>query len=322
MGRAPHPSRRWRTLIAACSAVLLLGAVGHAGALPARPAPRSAGCRQASVPGQTIPTVTVGATVRTYRLVVPPGRGPFGLILNFHGLGSNAIEQAVYSQLEQKGPQHAFVVATPEGTAPLGFWNIIPQVLASPDDVAFANTLIDHLEQTLCVDPTRVDVTGISNGAGLSALLGCRIPGRLATIAPVAGINLVPPCPKGIPLSVLAFHGTGDPIVPYNGGALGGALRGFHADTIPGAVATWARRDHCASKPTTTTLSAQVTRTQYRGCAAGTDVTLYTVQGGGHTWPGSLDLPILSYLGPVTHDINAADLMLAFFARHTHPSAR
>jgi polyhydroxybutyrate depolymerase len=321
MGRAPNRSRPWRAVAAVSGAVLITGVLGHGGLLPARPAPRSVGCRQATVPGQTMQTITVGSTARTYRLVVPPGPGPFGLILNFHGLGSNAIEQAVYSQLEQKGPQHGFVVATPQGTGTTAFWNIIPERIVAPDDVAFTNLLIDYLKQTQCIDPTRVDVTGISNGAGLSALLGCRIASRLAAIAPVAGVNLVAPCTKGVPLSVLAFHGTGDPVVPYGGGALGGALQGFHADAIPGAVAAWATRDRCAAKPATTSLSAQVTRTQYRGCAAGTAVELYSVQGGGHTWPGSLDLPILSYLGPVTHDINAADLMLAFFTRHTRPGA-
>jgi len=56
-----------------------------------------------------------------------------------------------------------------------------------------------------------------------------------------------------------------------------------------------------------------VQRSAYRGCARGADVVLYTVVGGGHTWPGSFDVPDL---GHPTQEINAADLILDFFAHH------
>ncbi len=321
-----RPGTGWRRLVvAACGALLVTGGVAPAGASTARVAPHSAGCSQPSVPGVTTESVPVGGSTRTYRLAVPPGKGPFGLILNFHGLGSNAIQQAVYSQLEDKGPKHGFVVATPEGTQPIGFWNIVPQTLATPDDVAYASTLIDHLEATRCIDPTRVDSTGISNGAGMTALLACRIPSRLAAIAPVAGLNLVAPCPKGPPLPVLDFHGTSDPIVPYGGGGLGsglaslGASLGIHVYPEPDEVAAWAARDHCVRTPIHRMLTPEVERATYRGCTAGTDVVLYSIVGGGHTWPGSLDIPAL---GRTTQDINAADVILAFFAHHTRPGAR
>ena len=321
-----RPAVAWRRRgVAACSALLVTGVMAHAGASTTRVAPHSAGCSQPSVPGVTNESVAVGSSTRSYRLAVPPGKGPFGLILNFHGLGSNAIQQAIYSQLEDKGPKHGFVVATPEGTQPLGFWNIIPATLATPDDVAYANTLIDRLEATRCIDPTRVDSTGISNGAGMTALLACRIPSRLAAIASVAGLNLVAPCPTGPPLAVLDVHGTSDPVVPYGGGGLGsglsglGAALGIHVYPEPDEVAVWAARDHCARAPVRRDLTPEVQRATYHGCTAGSDVVLYSIIGGGHTWPGSLDIPAL---GRTTHDINAADVILAFFAHHTRPGAR
>jgi polyhydroxybutyrate depolymerase len=47
---------------------------------------------------------------------------------------------------------------------------------------------------------------------------------------------------------------------------------------------------------------------------------LYSVTGGGHTWPGtSIDV---ARLGHVTQDINAADLMLEFFADHPRAKKR
>ncbi|HSO95654.1 MAG TPA: PHB depolymerase family esterase [Acidimicrobiia bacterium] len=281
----------------------------------ASPAPHSAGCGAAVPASNTVQEIQSVGGPRTYRLAVPPNTGQraLPLILNFHGYGSNAGAQAIYSQLETKGPQRGYVIVTPQGTATPAFWNILPG-LAAPDDVAYTNALIDHTEQTLCIDPTRVYATGISNGAGMSALLGCRIPGRLAAIAPVAGVNLVRSCPTGTPLPVVAFHGTTDPVVGYHGGH--STFTQLPVLDVPTSVAAWAARDRCAAKPTKHRVTPHVELTDYTGCRAGTAVELYSVVGGGHTWPGAIDVPSL---GPTTHEIDATDLILAFFARHARP---
>ncbi len=265
--------------------------------------------------GQTSQVITVDETLRTYRLAVPadPTRRLLPLILNFHGYGSDAVEQAIYSQLEQAGPAHGFVVATPQGTGTPAFWNIFPK-LAQPDDVGLTRALIRHLEAKTCVDPRRVYATGISNGAGLSSYLGCVLTRQLAAIAPVAGVNLFAGCPRpGTPLAVLAFHGTDDLTVAYGGGRPTGVLSGEVLDPVTTSVAKWARHDRCAIRPTTRAVRPQVMLTDYPHCSDGTSVLLYTIVGGGHTWPGALTIP---KLGPVTHEISATDLMLTFFAHH------
>jgi hypothetical protein len=53
---------------------------------------------------------------------------------------------------------------------------------------------------------------------------------------------------------------------------------------------------------------------EYTGCPDGAVVRLFIVNGGGHTWPGSFDVPGLGY---TTQDISATDLMWEFF--QTHP---
>ena len=68
-----------------------------------------------------------------------------------------------------------------------------------------------------------------------------------------------------------------------------------------------------AARPAERTLGTEVTRFRYRGCDPGTDVELYAVANGGHTWPGSLDV---ARLGHTTQDVNAADLILEFFDTH------
>jgi polyhydroxybutyrate depolymerase len=96
-------------------------------------------------------------------------------------------------------------------------------------------------------------------------------------------------------------------------------LAGIPLTPVPLSVAAWGKRDHCAPKPTIRNATPNVQLTSYRGCASGANVELYTIVGGGHTWPGSIDL---AYLGATTHEINAADLILEFFAHHTRPGAK
>jgi polyhydroxybutyrate depolymerase len=297
---------------------LAVGTLGASTAIATPGSPRPA-CRAPAAAATTTETIPVDGAIRSYRLAIPAGRGTQRrpLILNFHGYGSTAVEQAFYSQLESKGPARGFVVATPQGTGTPAFWNILPQ-LPHPDDVSLATTIIDRLEVTSCVDPSRVYVTGISNGGGLTSELGCRLTRQLAAIAPVAGVNLVAGCSRGLPISVLVFHGNTDPTVPYRGGDPGGLLRSEQLPSVPQAVATWAEHDRCMAKPVVRQVSVHVVRTDYSRCASGVQVQLYTIEGGGHTWPGALDV---ARLGPVTHEINAADLIITFFSHFRRPAA-
>jgi polyhydroxybutyrate depolymerase len=300
----------------ALAATLLTVTPAHAAT---RGGPRSSGCAHPGSAGVSTTSIDDAGAQRSYRLAVPPGGGPFGLILNFHGLGSNDFEQAAYSGLEQAGPAAGDVVVTPQGTGSRPFWNILPN-LVTPDDVAYAGLLIDQAERSECVNPSRVYSTGISDGAGLSTLLGCRLASRLAAIAPVSGINLVPPCTHGLPLSVLAFHGSSDPVVPYGGGQLPPLLDSLITTPVPMAVASWAVRDRCRRTPRQVTVASTVAETVYVGCRAGTQVLLYTLIGDGHTWPGTpFDVP---RLGGVNRQVSATDLMLRFFRAHTRPGAR
>jgi hypothetical protein len=62
--------------------------------------------------------LTSGGVTRQYLLTIPDGYNPAvptPLVLNFHGLGSDAIQQAVYTQLDQRAKTRGFIVATPNG---------------------------------------------------------------------------------------------------------------------------------------------------------------------------------------------------------------
>jgi polyhydroxybutyrate depolymerase len=274
----------------------------------------SPACEASGSPRPTEPTtetVDFDGTVREYRLATPDDFSPPApLILNFHGFSSAAAQQAVYSELETEGPARGYVVATPQGTGNPAFWNILNR--DALDDVAYTEALIAAIGDEACIDMARVYSTGISNGAGFSAMLACEIPDQISAIAPVAGINLVAACPDGPPVPVIAFHGEADDVVPYAGGSPAVGARDLEIEPVPDTVAAWAERDGC-SDPAAEEISAHVTQTIYANCADGSAVELYTVAEGGHTWPGAIDVP---RLGPVTDEIDATDLILDFFDAH------
>ena len=78
-----------------------------------------------------------------------------------------------------------------------------------------------HVESTVCIDPSRVYAAGMSNGGAFASGLACDSARTFGAIASVSGLA---PCRSGGPaVPVIAFHGTADPIYPYDGGPLGGA---------------------------------------------------------------------------------------------------
>ena len=59
---------------------------------------------------------------------------------------------------------------------------------------------------------------GLSNGAMMTSVLACIRADRFAAFAPVAGLTDLRRVPARRPVSILAFHGTADPILIFNGG--------------------------------------------------------------------------------------------------------
>lgn len=87
------------------------------------------------------------------------------------------------------------------------------------DDVAFVASLIAHLKETLCIDPTRIYATGGSNGGMFTWELGMNpaTAPAIRAIAPIIGLphagDLRPPGRAG-GMPVLLITGERDPVVP------------------------------------------------------------------------------------------------------------
>lgn len=266
---------------------------------------------------------------------------PLPLVLDLHGSNSNGVSQAQISELDAVADADAdgFIVAEPTAAIALDTddplpdgnwaWNVpgVPTTAGeypaddARDDVAFLTTVVESLSEQACGDPNRVYATGYSGGGRMASALACERPDLIAAIAPVAGLRAgkataddlttIDPssCTPDQPVSVLTFHGTDDVVNPYDGND--DPRWGYGVET---AVSTWAELDGCTTEPTTDQVSEHVSLTRYGSCESGTEVGLYTVDAGGHTWPGtSADL---SALGTITQEINASQLMWEFFSAH------
>ena len=88
-------------------------------------------------------------------------------------------------------------------------------------------------------------------------------------------------------MPMIAFHGTADRLTRYHGGTLWPSIaRNHEFPDIPTWTASFARRNQCAANPVDSVVAADVTRLEYTNCADDAAVVLYSVHGGGHTWPG------------------------------------
>jgi polyhydroxybutyrate depolymerase len=276
--------------------------------------------------------------LRTYKLHVPPdydGKTKMPVVIALHGgMGSaGAIEKQ--SRISQQADKYGFIVAYPEG---LGLswarrlarsWNggtcCDPARKRKADDVGFIGAMLDRMAKKFKIDPTRVYATGISNGAIMSYKLACDLSDRIAAIAPVAGPNATATCSPSKPVSVIHFHGSGDPCSPFEGGPGGGcAARAlgmkpkpiFDTPPIAEIVRQWAKRNGAPAKGELTLKKGSVSCTTYGPGRQGSEATLCVVKGGGHTWPGGWEGLSESLVGAITHDVSANELMWEFFKRH------
>jgi polyhydroxybutyrate depolymerase len=283
--------------------VIVIGAC--LGALPARAQgarDASSSCDRPHGPGVSPQRLMSGQRQRAYRLSVPPGydgHQRLPLVLDLHGSGGTAADQARTSGLEALSAGDPFLVATLEAEG--GRWNV-PVQEGRADDVAYVSDVIDHVAAQLCTDETRVYATGFSGGARMSSLLGCSLGSRIAAIAPVSGLRFPAPC-AGRPMPVLTFHGLADPQNPYDGHAAG---RGAEwQESVPDALKGWAIRGGCKDNVILDDPPGPLSTMRYDGCADGAEVRLIRIDGLGHRW--------------TREEIDTTAVMWQFFKSHRMP---
>jgi polyhydroxybutyrate depolymerase len=160
---------------------------------PTAPETASAGCESAEVlpPGPSDRTMTSSGGERSFRVVVPDGYDgtePLPVVLGLHGLTVDYRAIPSLSGFDDMADRYDFIGVSPsgmlDGTVP--FWVAAP---VEPNrDVAYLADLLDLLEDELCIDPSQVFSTGMSNGGQMSSVLACQLGDRITAVAPLAGV--------------------------------------------------------------------------------------------------------------------------------------
>lgn len=259
--------------------------------------------------------VSAGAT-RQYLLYVPKNYDrskATPLVISLHGAALGAAAEMEISRWNDLADEHGFIVVYPSGSDVPRIWPMGPLSLGM--DVRFISDLIDKLEAEYNIDPNRIYADGMSNGGGMAFALSCRLSDRIAAVGAVAAAQTLEwnRCSDSRPVPTVAFHGTADPLALYQGGA--SPISPDQFPNIRDWTARVARRNQCTGDPVEARITASVRRLAYKHCAENADVILYTVEEGGHTWPGGKALPE-RWLGRTTREINATRVMWAFFLQH------
>ncbi len=270
-------------------------------------------------------TIVSSGQEREYLLYVPESYNsakPTPLVISMHAAMLWPAHQREISHWDMVADEHGFIVVYPSGMTPQGggtgvlpkIWLLRPEADLSAN-VRFISELIDTLEAAYNIDPTRIYANGFSNGGAMTFALSCRLSHRIAAVGTVSAAQDQQPwswCADSRPVPLIKFHGTAD-LVPYNGGKVWAVPKPF--PSVLTWTADWARRNRCGPNPIDSEVAADVTRLEYTGCAEDATVVLYTIQGGGHTWPGGKPMPEWM-VGSTSTGVDATRQMWTFFREH------
>lgn len=204
---------------------------------------------------------------------------------------------------------------------------------STADDVGFISALIDRAIMEHHADPKRIYVFGHSNGGGLAYRLGIELGPRLAAI----GVQsmLMPAhssCkPAAYPLPVFVSHGTQDKVIPYGGGALGGAVLAGRGTGVSAeeSVAAWRK---LAALPEQAAIyqfphlnpadPTSAMRFVWGSDPHGLQVYFLRIEGGGHVHASKTEefpLQLRKLVGEMNHDVDTAEEVWTFFKEKRAP---
>ena len=274
-----------------------------------------------------------GNTERNYLLYTPKSYSSdnkAALVVVLHGGHGDAERAAEQTGFMPVADREGFLIVYPEAYD--DHWNDGRSTTVSEfDDVAYITAVVDDVADKRAVDRARIFVAGISNGGMMTQRLACDATEKFAAFASVvanlpAGRKSV--CVPSRPVSIMLINGTADPLMPYGGGEIKKGRRAGQGGTVLSAPETaefWAAASGCSASGESTKLPDKDTRdgstinqTRFGECKGGTSVIFYSIDGGGHAWPGSPVKPRMTRLtGKMSNDIVASDLIWEFFARQS-----
>jgi polyhydroxybutyrate depolymerase len=289
---------------------------------PSAGASEAASSQSSTVPfdtGTTHGSLAYGGLTRTYRLYVPPQAksaksGSLPLVVALHGGLGSGDQFAETSRFEDLARQEGFVVVFPDGVDRT--WNggrcCGRAVATGVDDSGFLADLIATLSKSLPIDPSRVFMTGHSNGAIMAFRFGCEHAGLVAAVAPVAGSLEIASCRPSRGVSLLAIHGDADQNHPIGGGNGSRSISGVPFTSMDDSLRAWTGAMTCSPNATRAT-SGPLTTTDWTHCRDGVTTRYIIVAGADHPWPGSADRRASALQGEPSQALDATAAVWAFF---------
>jgi poly(3-hydroxybutyrate) depolymerase len=168
----------------------------------------------ASAFAQTWTDFEVGGLTRKALVYVPSGIDSPPLLLSLHGMGIGAgWHQGGMMKFEPIADREKFIVVYPEADQDLR-WD-----LGGTHDIDFMLAIIDEMAEQHGADRNRVYASGFSMGGMFSYTLACKIPDKIAAIAPGNGYPLGGEfgCATTRSVPIFHMHGTADDFVKYSG---------------------------------------------------------------------------------------------------------
>jgi polyhydroxybutyrate depolymerase len=215
--------------------------------------------------------------------------------------------------------QYGAWIYLPQGVN--GKWNEDPGMDTGIDDVGFISRLIDSAVAQDGIDAQRVYAAGYSSGGFMAQRLACQLTNRIAGFASVAATmrnSLAEVCAPSRALPAVFMNGTADLVVPYKGEP------GLHSAAA--SLAFWAAVDGCASGqfqtvnlPDAVNDGTHVALTRYTACLPGTAALLYTIDKGGHTWPGGPGSLYTADMGKTSRNLDATLVLWQDLAPYALP---
>jgi len=205
-------------------------------------------------------------------------------------------------------------------------WNMVVAALDAPDhalnvafdaranplrqnDVAYTSKVLSEVDRIICLDARRIFCAGFSRGARFCSRLASERSDIFAAVATMSGLRFPRPNNATRPVPILAFHGTGDKINPFEGGG-----PKYWMTSVPDAVSAWVNFNGCKEGSKQSVAPNQVMH-MYSACWDHAHVVLMEVKGGGHEWPdSSYKLSAYSPEAP-----RANELIMQFFNAHPLP---
>ncbi|KAJ5172034.1 hypothetical protein N7492_004627 [Penicillium capsulatum] len=279
-------------------------------------------------------TISLPGSDRTYRIHLPANydvhrRAP--VYFSFCGASRDGKEQEGLSQFSNPQFNPDGISIYPQTQNGVWLSNSVANT-THPNDLDFTYDLLTQLEESLCVDPSRVYANGKSNGGELAAVIACNatVGSRFAAFSVVSGawhqtgdVPGVGPCEpamraEGYPF--LIFHGTADQTAPIDGDT--------EKDDVPiiDVLHDWAERNGCGKNErwarNETVFEDPLVKHASWDCDGRRDIVQFYREGhNGHCWPSTSTNDDYETLGrekcPMGHYVfNATEYIFDFYSQH------